>query len=143
MLFLISAFFIGLAAYLYKFEIKNPSEPLTFDYSEQDSLFNSAKTYYNENEKNVDSEQELLDFRENELKYKSANKKSLSDKSININDAPAEVLEQLPGIGKVTSQKIIDYRKKHGSFRNIIQIKEVKGIGDAKFRKIKKFIIVE
>lgn len=140
---MIAASVIGLAAYSYKYKLINSSEEITFDYSKQDSLFNSAKTYYSQTEKKVDSEQELLDFRENKLKSKSANKKSLSEKSININTASAGALKRLPGIGEVTSKKIINYRKENGSFKKIIDIKEVKGIGDAKFQNIKKFIIVE
>ena len=140
---MIGASLIGLSAYLYKYQHNTISKKLTFDYSKQDSLFNSAETYYSKAEKKVDSEQELLDFRENELKYKSADKKLLSDKSININKASADMLKQLPGIGEVTSKKRINYRKKNGSFKKIIDIKKVKGIGNSKFQDIKKFIIVE
>ena len=59
---------------------------------------------------------------------------------ININTATEEELDTLPGIGPSTAAKIIDYRKENGKFKNIEEIKEVSGIGDAKYEKIKDLI---
>ena len=59
---------------------------------------------------------------------------------VNINTATQEQLETLPGIGPSTASKIIGYRTEKGNFNNIEDIKEVSGIGDAKFEKIKDFI---
>ncbi len=56
---------------------------------------------------------------------------------ININTAPAEELDLLPGIGPVIAQRIIDYREQHGPFQSIEDIQEVKGIGEVTFEKIK------
>lgn len=61
---------------------------------------------------------------------------------ININTATEEELDTLPGIGPSTAAKIIDYRKENGKFKNIEEIKEVSGIGDAKYEKIKELIII-
>ena len=47
-----------------------------------------------------------------------------------------------PGIGEVTAQKIIEYREERGKFSKIEDIKEVSGIGDNKFEKIKDLIDV-
>lgn len=63
-------------------------------------------------------------------------------KKININTASKEELDTLPGIGEATAQKIIEYRNKNGKFSNIEEIKEVSGIGDSKFEKIKDYIKV-
>jgi len=57
--------------------------------------------------------------------------------AININSADAKGLDSLPGIGPVLSQRIIDYRNTNGPFSSVEQIKNVKGIGDALFGKIK------
>ncbi len=62
---------------------------------------------------------------------------------ININTATQEQLESLPGIGPSTAIKIINYRNENGKFKKIEDIKEVSGIGDAKFNKIKDFIVVK
>ena len=61
---------------------------------------------------------------------------------ININTADEEQLDTLPGIGPSTASKIIEYRKEKGKFKSIEEIKEVSGIGDAKFEKIKNLIKV-
>jgi competence protein ComEA len=54
---------------------------------------------------------------------------------ININTAGAKELESLPGIGAVTAEKIIAYRKEHGLFNAREDIKKVPSIGDAKYKK--------
>ena len=61
---------------------------------------------------------------------------------VNINTANKEKLETLPGIGETTAQKIIDYRESNGKFKTIEDIKNVSGIGDAKFESLKDKITV-
>ena len=61
---------------------------------------------------------------------------------VNINTATKEELETLPGIGKSTAEKIIKYRQENKRFSKIDEIKEVSGIGDAKFESIKNQITV-
>lgn len=55
---------------------------------------------------------------------------------ININTATKEELDTLPGIGPDTAQKILDYRQEQGNFQTLDDLKNVKGIGEAKFAKI-------
>ena len=61
---------------------------------------------------------------------------------VNINTANKEKLETLPGIGETTAQKIIDYRESNGKFKTIEDIKNVSGIGDAKYESLKDKITV-
>lgn len=61
---------------------------------------------------------------------------------ININTADKSTLMQLPGIGEVYAQSIIDYRQSVGAFQKPEDIKNVSGIGDAKFQKLKDRITV-
>jgi len=61
---------------------------------------------------------------------------------ININTSSKDELMKLSGIGEVMSSDIIDYRTKNGEFKSIEDIKNVSGIGDKTFEKIKDDICV-
>nr|WP_300090397.1 helix-hairpin-helix domain-containing protein [Sedimentibacter sp.] len=61
---------------------------------------------------------------------------------ININTASKDKLMSLPGIGEVYAQRIIDYRSRK-FFSSIEEIKEVQGIGEKIFEKIKDSITIE
>ncbi|MDT8901982.1 helix-hairpin-helix domain-containing protein [Anaeroselena agilis] len=56
---------------------------------------------------------------------------------VSINAADKAALEKLPGIGAVLAGRIVDYRKAHGPFRDIAELKKVNGIGESKFRQLK------
>lgn len=59
---------------------------------------------------------------------------------ISINSANLNELCLLPGIGESTALKIIEYRNNNGSFNSLEEIKNINGIGDKKYEKIKEFI---
>ncbi|MGN1050995.1 MAG: ComEA family DNA-binding protein, partial [Acutalibacteraceae bacterium] len=61
---------------------------------------------------------------------------------ININTAKEEELKSLYGIGENRAKAIISYRKSHGKFSKKSEIKNVKGIGEAVYNKIKNKITV-
>ena len=62
---------------------------------------------------------------------------------ININTATAQQLLSLKGVGAKKANSIVVYREENGAFANIEDIKNVKGIGDKMFGKIKDQITVE
>lgn len=62
---------------------------------------------------------------------------------ININTATQKELQKLTGIGESIALRIINYRKENGKFNTIEDIKNVSGIGESKFNKIKNDIIVK
>lgn len=62
---------------------------------------------------------------------------------VNINTASESELDTLSGVGPSTAKAIIQYRSESGSFKSIEDIKNVSGIGDGKFDKIKDDITVE
>ena len=66
-----------------------------------------------------------------------------ADKQININVAQVEELVELPGIGPVIAQRIIDHREEYGPFRIIEEITDVSGIGEQRFADIWHMITVE
>ncbi len=68
--------------------------------------------------------------------------KNISPEKININTANLEELQKLPGIGPSKAQAIIDYREKVGEFKSIEEIKNVKGIGEKTYEKLKELITI-
>ena len=62
-------------------------------------------------------------------------------KKVSLNSATLEELCTLPGIGEAIATRILEYRNET-SFTSLEQIKEVKGIGDKMFEKIKDEIVL-
>ena len=75
-----------------------------------------------------------------EIRYSSPS--SLSGK-ININTANSTILQSLPGIGPVLSERIIEYRNQNGLFGVIDDIMNVSGIAEKKFEGIKDLICAQ
>ena len=73
------------------------------------------------------------------VNYVSAVQQDYSDGKIRLNSATIEELEELPGVGEVTAQRIVEYRNLHG-FNKIEDIINVKGIGQAKFNKMRPYL---
>ncbi len=71
----------------------------------------------------------------------SETKTTISGK-VNLNSATNSELDSLPGIGEAYAARIIEYRTSHGGFKSIEEIKNVKGIGDKTFEKLKDLITV-
>ena len=65
-----------------------------------------------------------------------------NDKLININEASLDELLTLTGIGESKAKSIIEYRNSNGKFKNVEELKNVDGIGDALFDKIKDKITI-
>jgi competence protein ComEA len=61
---------------------------------------------------------------------------------INLNTATVAQLETLPGIGKSTAERILEYRQKNGGFKKVEDLMNVRGIGEKSFLKMKALITV-
>jgi competence protein ComEA len=56
---------------------------------------------------------------------------------VSLNTATVEQLDELEGVGPVTAQKILDWRKQHGGFRSVDDLKQISGIGPKRFETLK------
>ncbi len=61
---------------------------------------------------------------------------------VNLNTATAAQLETLPGIGKATAERILEYRQKNGSFKKVEDLMNVRGVGEKSFLKLKPLVTV-
>jgi comEA protein len=63
-------------------------------------------------------------------------------KPININTATSEELQQVPGIGPVTAEKILLMRKSYGAFKSVDDLLAIKGLGKKRLEKMRKYLTV-
>src|SRR5262245_21415017 len=61
---------------------------------------------------------------------------------INLNTATVAQLETIPGIGKATAERILEYRQKNGGFKKVEDLMNVRGIGEKSFLKMKPLITI-
>ena len=90
-------------------------------------------------QEDLKDENNTKDIENAEIKNENTAKDS---SKININTATLEELDKLPGVGEATANKIISHREENGQFKTIEDIKNVNGIGDKKFEKMKELICV-
>ncbi len=61
---------------------------------------------------------------------------------INLNTATSEQLQQVPGIGPSTAEKILQMRKSYGAFKSVDDLLAVQGIGPKRLEKMRKYLVV-
>ena len=61
---------------------------------------------------------------------------------VNLNTATLEQLDGLPGVGPVLAQRILDWRAAHGHFDTVDQLRDVDGIGSARFAQLRDQVTV-
>lgn len=106
-------------------------------------LEDESKIYIpNKNDENIkkDNQNNIDNISKNTTETIKKDRTIIKSEKININTASQTELETLPGIGPSTALKIVNYRKEKGKFKNIEDIKNVSGIGESKFSKIKDLI---
>ncbi len=59
---------------------------------------------------------------------------------LSLNSVGAIELEDLPGVGPVLAERIVEYREQNEGFRSLEELKRVKGIGDKLYQKIFPFL---
>ena len=122
-LFLVVTMLAGAGVRLY--QAMFPSA-LKFDYRASDSTFASFSTAVEDSSSVINEEL---------VREKSGR--------ININTATKQELMDLPGIGDVTAERIIKYRKEAGRFYTAEDLRAVKGISKMKLEKLKPLITTQ
>ncbi|MEU5905223.1 ComEA family DNA-binding protein [Micromonospora sp. NPDC047467] len=61
---------------------------------------------------------------------------------LNLNTATLAQLDALPGVGPVLAQRILAYRDQHGGFKGVGDLRQVDGIGDARYEQLKDLVTV-
>ena len=69
-------------------------------------------------------------------------KKKPPAKPVNINAATSEELQQVPGIGPATAQKILQMRKSYGPFKSVDDLLAIRGLGQKRLDKMRKYLTV-
>ena len=105
-------------------------------------VLQDGQKLYVPNKKEKISQYITEDSGNNDTEENNASNSNKEDAKVNINTANQSELDSLPGIGPSIAQKIIDYREENGNFKNIEELQNVKGIGDAKYEEIKDRVTV-
>jgi competence ComEA-like helix-hairpin-helix protein len=64
-------------------------------------------------------------------------------KAFDINTATYDQFHSLPGVGPVTAQRILDFRKKSGPFQRVEDLLAVRGISAGRLEKIRPYVMVK
>lgn len=61
---------------------------------------------------------------------------------LDINKARIEELMELPGIGEKLAQRVVEYRKSHGGFRSVDELRKVRGIGEKRMERLRLLVMM-
>lgn len=124
----------------------NPqSERIAFNLNTKDKEFASIQEQLEK--RSTDSLKDIIlsNYKNNDSKESNSDdfettKISKGTKIVSINSALVSDLILVPGIGEKTAQLIIEYRNLNGRFNALDELKNIKGIGDKKFDKMRPYI---
>src|SRR5712692_7418637 len=69
-------------------------------------------------------------------------KKKPPAKPVNINTATSQELQQVPGIGPATAEKILQMRKSYGAFKSVDDLLAIRGLGAKRLEKMRKYLTI-
>jgi competence ComEA-like helix-hairpin-helix protein len=62
---------------------------------------------------------------------------------VNLNTADKDLLISIPGIGEKLAKRILEYREKQTIFNTLEELKNIKGINDYRYEKIKDYLTIK
>jgi len=145
LLFLLTLFLAGFT-YIKFIKVKNEDAYKEFDYSKEENTLLKSEEGDSLEEALISGDKDSVRKQVLDLKdkpYETTTKKEPEEKSINLNTASKEELMKISGIGEKTAENILSYREKNERFRTIDELLNVKGIGDTKFTKFKKYLFIK
>ena len=132
---------LGIRSYLSAQKQQNHAEQ-QFDYSKVDSAY-ASRSGLSFHDSITQHQTPLPSSPHTNAGEKVAGKTAPVHNSIDINVATKSQLMNLPGIGASFAERIIDYRKTHGTFASVDELLNVKGIGKKKLEKLRPFVRVK
>jgi competence protein ComEA len=145
LLFLLAIFLAGFT-YIKLIRGGNEAAYKEFDYSKEENALLKSEQGDSVEENSMQGDKDSIKKQVLELKdkpYETNTKKEPAEKSINLNTATREELMTISGIGEKTAGNIFSYREKTGKFKTLDELMNVKGIGNAKFAKFKKYLYIK
>lgn len=83
---------------------------------------------------------EEIDLEQQTVISSPATENQTTNGKINLNTASETDLLTLPGIGPAKAKAILEYRQQNGSFKTVDDLKNVSGIGEKTYEKLKQYI---
>jgi competence ComEA-like helix-hairpin-helix protein len=145
LLFLLTAFLAGFT-YIKLFKENGESRYREFDYTKEENLLLKSEQSDTlggdlKKEENEASRNQILDLKTKG--YESSVKREPAPNSINLNAASKGDLMKISGIGEKTAENIMNYRDRKGKFKELSELMNVKGIGEAKYARFKKYLFIK
>lgn len=137
-IFLVITLCIGGGIKLYYGSIGNVAPP-HFDYTARDREFEEKSSLLAEAD-SISVHQASLQGDPSASSSHREKKKAPPHGALDLNAATKNDLLGLPGIGEAMAERIMLYRREHGSFATNEELLKVKGIGEKKFLKLKPFL---
>ncbi len=102
--------------------------------------FRESDTFFAEASSRIDSVLRSDEDTSSARTVRSGSSRKALTGVVNVNTADADSLAMVPGIGRVTAQRIIDHRLRNGRFKSLDDLLKVKGIGEKKLSKMKPYL---
>lgn len=115
---------------------KVTDEMVVYIFTEEE--FQKKITCPSKNETSTEITKEILDHESIILEGEITEEKD----KINLNKANLEQLLKVPGIGETKAKSIIEYRNQNGEFHSVEELKEISGIKDGTYEKIKDYFTI-